>query len=162
MYSVWILINVSMYLYSYPSTHGISGLAAGCAWEQFEVRLKMIIEWTQRYTPRPWSREFGDARRGRNRAGLGHTLGGWDRASLEMRLKAVIERLWRYTRRMWWSEFGNTLGGRNQASWKMHLQAVIERVWRYTWRPWSSEIGWVLGGGRWTARWVLRLYSSVS
>jgi len=41
MYSVAILIYVSMYLYSYPSTHGISGLAAGGAWEQFEVRLKI-------------------------------------------------------------------------------------------------------------------------
>jgi len=26
-----LCIYVSMYLYSYPSTHGISGLAAGCA-----------------------------------------------------------------------------------------------------------------------------------
>jgi len=50
-----------MYLYSYPSTHGISGLAAGSAWEQFEVRLKMTIEWTQRYNPRLWSSQFGDA-----------------------------------------------------------------------------------------------------
>jgi len=31
MYSVCILIYVSMYLYSYPSTHAISGLAAGGA-----------------------------------------------------------------------------------------------------------------------------------
>ena len=30
MYSVCILIYVSMYLYSYPSTHAISGLAAVC------------------------------------------------------------------------------------------------------------------------------------
>jgi len=37
-------IDVSMYLFSYPSTHGISGLAAGGALEQFEVRLKMTIE----------------------------------------------------------------------------------------------------------------------
>jgi hypothetical protein len=31
MYSVCIPISVSMYLYSYPSTHGISELAAGGA-----------------------------------------------------------------------------------------------------------------------------------
>jgi len=79
MYSVCILIYVSVYLYSYPSTHGISGLATGGAWEQCEVRLKMTIEWTQRYTPRLWSSEFGDA------------LGGDDRACLEIHLEAVIE-----------------------------------------------------------------------
>jgi len=45
----------SNYLYCYPSTQGISGLAAGGAWEEFKVHLKMTIEWTQRYTPRPWS-----------------------------------------------------------------------------------------------------------
>ena len=39
-----LCINVSMYLYSYPSTHGISALAAGGAWEQFEVHLKMTIQ----------------------------------------------------------------------------------------------------------------------
>jgi len=44
MYSVCILSYVSMYLYSYQSTHGISGLAAGGAGEQLEVRLKMTIE----------------------------------------------------------------------------------------------------------------------
>ena len=49
--SVCILIYVSMHLYSYPSTHGISGLAADGAWEQFKVRLKIMIEWIHRYTP---------------------------------------------------------------------------------------------------------------
>jgi hypothetical protein len=44
MYSVCILIYVSMYLYSYPSTHGISGLAAGATGDQFEAGLKMTIE----------------------------------------------------------------------------------------------------------------------
>jgi len=71
-----LCIYVSIYLYSYPSTHSISGLPAGSAWEQFEVGLKMTIEWTQRYTPSPWSSEFGDA------------LGGDHRASFE----AVIAR----------------------------------------------------------------------
>jgi len=50
MYSVCILIYVSMYLDSNPTTQGISGLGTGGAWEHFEVHLKMTIEWTQSYT----------------------------------------------------------------------------------------------------------------
>ena len=61
MYSVCIVIYVSMYLYSYPSIHGISGLHAGGVWEEFDVHLKMTIGGTQKYTPRPWSSEFRDA-----------------------------------------------------------------------------------------------------
>ena len=38
-----------------------SGLAAAGAVERVVVRLKMMIEGTQRYTPRPISRKFGDA-----------------------------------------------------------------------------------------------------
>jgi len=58
-----LCIFVSMYLYSYPSIQGESGLTAGGAVEQFELRLKMTIKWTQWYAPTPWSREFGDAHR---------------------------------------------------------------------------------------------------
>jgi len=36
----------SMYLYSYPSIHGMSGLAEGGAWDQLRVRQKMTIDWT--------------------------------------------------------------------------------------------------------------------
>jgi len=107
-----------MYPYSYQSTHVISGLAAGGAWDQIEVRLKMTIEWTQRYTPRPWSSEFGDA------------LAGCDWVNLEMHSEIVIERVWLCPCRPWLCE----LGGRNRASVEMHLEAVIERVWRYTLR----------------------------
>ena len=53
-----LCIYVSMYQYSYPSTNGISRLAAGSTWQQFEVRLKLTIEWTQGFTWRPWSWEF--------------------------------------------------------------------------------------------------------
>ena len=53
LYSVCILIYGSMYLYSYPSSHSISGLSAGGASEQFEKLLQMTIECTQRYSPRP-------------------------------------------------------------------------------------------------------------
>jgi len=65
-----LCIFVSMYLYSYSSTHGISGLATGGEWEQFKVRLKMMIEWTHRYTARPWSSEFGDPIGGGNQTSL--------------------------------------------------------------------------------------------
>jgi len=68
-----------MYIYSYPSTHSISRLAAGGTWEQFEVRLEIMIVCTQIYTPRPGSTEYGDA------------LGGCDQSSLEMHLVAVID-----------------------------------------------------------------------
>ena len=44
MHSDCILLYVSMYLYSYLSTHGISGQAARGDREQFEVRLKMHLE----------------------------------------------------------------------------------------------------------------------
>jgi len=93
----------SMYLYGYSSSHGISGLAAASAWGQFEVRLKTTIEWTQRYTPRPWSCKVGDALRGHARANL----------------EDVIQRVWRYFWRPWLSEFGD-----------MHLEAQIVWTWR--------------------------------
>jgi len=54
MHSVCILINVSMYFYSYLSPHSISGLAACSDCRQFEVRLKMT---TNMYSPLlspPW------------------------------------------------------------------------------------------------------------
>jgi len=69
----------SMYLYSYPCVHGISGLAEGGTWEDIEVPLKMMIERTQRYTPRLWSSEFGDALWSHNHANL----------------QAIIQEIWR-------------------------------------------------------------------
>jgi len=39
-----LYIHVSLCVYSYPSTHGISRLAAVGAWEQFDVHLKMTME----------------------------------------------------------------------------------------------------------------------
>ena len=83
VYSVCILISECMYLYSYPSTHGISRLSTSGAWVQLDVGLKMAIKWTQRSSWRPWSREFG----------------GRGRVSLTIYLEAVIEwtlrRTWR-------------------------------------------------------------------
>ena len=157
-----------MYLYSYPSTHAISGLAAGG------------------YTPRPWSytpRHSVHLRHPcisvqppslledvpdraclrctwrRRSSELRDALGGHDWASLDMHLETEIEWTQRCTWRPWSSEFGDALGGQNRASLELcHLEAMIV----LTWRPWSSEIGRVLGGGRWTAHPVMRLYSSVS
>jgi len=64
MYSICILIYVSMNEYSYPSINSISGLAASDAWEQFKVHLRIIIESTQRDTLRLWTSEFGDSLEG--------------------------------------------------------------------------------------------------
>ena len=100
MHSVCILylsIYVSMYLYSYLSTHGISGLPARGDCQQFEVRLNMTtnmycpsfspppIEWTERCTGRPQSSEFG------------HELGGRDCVNSEMHSE------------LWSSEFRDAL-----------------------------------------------------
>jgi len=113
-----LCIYVSMYLYSYPSTQAISGLTAGGAWEKFEVRLEMTIEWTQRYTPRPWSSKSRDA------------LGDWDRVNSEIHLEARIERLWRCIWRLRLSELRDAFGGGNRASLEMHLEAMIVRTCR--------------------------------
>jgi len=54
MHSVCILIYVSMNLYSYLSTHGISGLAAHGDCQQFEVRLKITTNmYSPLFSPRP-------------------------------------------------------------------------------------------------------------
>jgi len=143
MHSVCILIYVSMYLYSYLSTHGISALAARSDWEQFKVRLKMTIEWTQRYTPRPWSSESGHALGGRDRVNsemhsrlwLRESLGGRDRVNSEMHCGAELEWTHWCTCRPWWSEFGDALCGHDGASLEMYL-----------WRPWSSELRDALRG----------------
>ena len=128
MHSVCIVIYVSMYLYSYLSTHGISGLVARGDWEQFEVWLKMTIEWTQRYTLRPWSSEFGDA------------IGDRDWVNSEMHWEAVIKRVRTCTWRPRSSELRDALGCRDGASLEMHL-----------WRPWSSELRDALRGCYWAS-----------
>jgi len=158
-----------MYLYSYPSTHSISGLAAGGAWEQCQVRLIMTIEWTQRYTLRLWSSEFGDAIGDRDwvnseihweaviewvwrytwrprSSELGDALWGHDWVSSGMQSETEIELTQRYTLRPWPSEFGDALGGWDGVNSEMHLEAMIKWVWICPWRPWSSEFGHAIGG----------------
>jgi len=114
-----------MYPYSYPSTHSISGLAAGGVWEQFEVHLKIKIKWTQRYTLRPWSSKIGD------------TLVRGYRAYLELHLDTVIKWTAWCTPRSWSRKFGDAPGGHECVD----FQPVIERPWRCTWRQLSSECG---------------------
>jgi len=152
MYSVCILIYVCVYLYSYPSTHAISGLAA--VWRIYTPRHPVHLLYPCISVQPPslledildrarlrctWRRRLSELR---------DALGDWDRVNSEMYLEAGIERVWRFSWRPWSCE----LAGRNWVSLEIHLEAVIERVWRHTWRPWSSEIGRVLGSGRWMAR----------
>ena len=115
--------------------------------KQFEVCLKMMIDWTQRYTLRPYWSEFGDAVWMRQFSIFGDILGGRRRVNLEMQSKIMIEGGWRYTWRLCSSE----CGGRNCTSWEILLEAVIERVWRGTWRPWSSELRYALCDRHWAS-----------
>jgi len=135
MYSVCILINKFMYLYSYPSTHSISGLAAGSAWEQFEVRRKMTIEWTQICTWWPWLSEIGYAFGGPDSASWEMNLGGHNHVNF----KAVIEWLGICTVSQWLHEFGYALGGHNRATSKAMIElgweCPSEAIFLQTWRP---------------------------
>jgi len=136
MHSVCILIYVSMYLYSYLSRYGISGLAARGDWEKFEMRLRMTIEWTQRYTLRPWLSKFWHALGGLDRVNSDmhsklwsrESFGGRDPVNSEMRCEAEIDWTHRCTCGPLWGKCGDELCGCDGASLEMHL-----------WRPWSSE-----------------------
>ena len=154
MYSVCIVIYVSMYPCIYIATHlhtvylecVQAGLGSNwrCGWKRRSsefgdtldrANLEAIIERVQRYTWRPSSSEFGDTLAGRNRANvaihlevviewLGDALGGNNRAGSEIQLESAIVRTWRPQLR----ELEDTLGGRDRAS------------WRCTWRPWSGKL----------------------
>jgi len=167
-----------MNIYSYVSTHGISGLAAGGDCEQCEVSLKMTIERTQRYTPRPWPSEFGDAIEDRDRVKsdmlwetviervgrctlrppsgeFGDAIGYRNGGNSELPWEAVIEGVWTCTWRPGSSELRNALEGCGRATLDMPLAAKIEWTQRYTGRPWSCEFGHALGGRKsWTQRWT--------
>jgi len=135
-----------MYLYSYPSTHAICGLAAVCRiytlrhpvhlhYPCISVKPPLLLEdildrACLRCTWRWRLSELRDA------------LGCRDWASLEMHWETEIEWTQRCTWRPGSSEFGDELGGHDCGN----LQAIIERVCRYIWRPWSSEFGDALRG----------------
>jgi len=138
-----------MNLYSYPSTHGISGLAAGGAWERFMVRLKMTIEWNQRSTWRPWLSKFGE------------TLEGRDQVNSVMHLEAVIEWVWGCTWRPWLRDFGDEFGGRDWVTQRCTWRPSSSWTQRCTWRLWSSKFGHAFGGhDRVTQRCTWRPWSS--
>ena len=117
-----------MYLYSYLSTHGISGLATRGDCQQLEVHLKMTknmyspslspppIEWTRSCTGRPWSSEFG------------HALGGGDRVNSEMHSE------------LWSSVFRDALSaGYDRGRWEENLEVVdLEAVDGRRARCWDS------------------------
>ena len=128
---MYLCINVSMYLYSYPSIHDIPRPGAGSGWEQFEVCLKLTNEWTQRHTPRPWSRECQDK------------LPEVNQAKLQLHLEAVIEWTYRGTPRSWTIVFENALGGRNRTSLNMHFGghdlASLKTLLEAAWSSWLSE-----------------------
>jgi len=79
--SMHLCIYVYTHLYSYPSTLGISELAAYCGLEQFEMWLKVTIMLTQRFIWMPWLSQIWDELEGHNC----------------IVLEVVIERDWRYT-----------------------------------------------------------------
>jgi len=96
MYSVCILIYVSMYLYNYPSTHAISGLAAVCwiytphhpvhlHYPCISVQSPSLLEdvLDRACLGCTWRRRWSE---------LSDALGGRDRASLEMQLEGMIGR----------------------------------------------------------------------
>jgi len=129
----------SMYLYSYLSTHGISGLAARGECQQFEVRLKMTIEWTQRYTPRPWSSEFGDA-----------LVAGYDCARLEEYLEVVDLEAVDGRRARCWDSIHRVV---NSKPWECdEVSSPLQLLWRTGW--WRSIVGEVHG--------KLKLHSGVN
>jgi len=123
MYSVCILIYVSMYLWSYLSTRGISGPATGGVRLYIEVRQKMMIYCAQRYTWRPYC------------------------VSLEMHLEAMMEWGWRCTCRWRSSEHRNALG-HNPAGVEVlrgcndykNLETTIERDCRCTCTQYWCEV----------------------
>jgi len=123
-----------MYLYSYPSTHGIPGLTAGGAWEQVQVHLKLTMGWTQKSTLRLWSSEFGDA------------LGGRCGVNSEMHCEAVIEQVWRCNWRPRLSDLRDALGGCDRAIWEMHFDPVIRWVWTCNWIPRLNKLSHPLCG----------------
>ena len=171
-----------MYLYSYLPTHGISGLAARSDCQQFEVRLKMTMEWTQRYTPRPWSSKFGDATGDRN---LMNSEMDWEAAiergrrcnwrprlsELRDALRAVIERVSRCTcRRLWSREMRGvlnleTVDGRRARCWDSIHRSVNSKPWECD--KVTLPLMLLLRSGCWQSIWrevsrMLKLHSRVN
>jgi len=128
MYS-HLCIYVLMYLNSNNTTHNISEWAAGSPWWQFAVHLKMMIEWCQKCTLRPWLSKFGDA------------LGDQDQVNSAIHLEAIMERECRGTQRTWMCEHG----WHNRVTLDVYMEAFIVQ----TRRRWSSYHKHALQGCNW-------------
>jgi len=150
MNSVCILIYVSMYLYSYQSTDGISGLAAGGAWEE------LTIKWTQRFIPMLWLSELGDS------------IGYRDWVNSEMHWEAVIKQGWRCNWRPRLCELRDTLQGRDRSSTRsmggapgaetpfiglLTRNRVNVTSWLYLWSSYGKLAGCSRLVGRYAGSW---------
>jgi len=169
MYSVYILIDVSMYLCTNIATYLH---AVYVDW------LQTVLDSNSRCTWRWRSRELRDAIWRLWWIKLGDEHAGHDHANLE----AVIDRVWRYTCSLWFCKLGrrdwgwlekhlggddrasleasfkwlhwpkstevtDALRGWDRASLEMHYEAMIMQ----TWKPWLGEFWEALG----------RLYSNM-
>jgi len=107
--SMHLCIYASMYLYSNPLTHSISGEAGAGAWKQFKMRLKITIEWTQRCTGWPWFTTFDNGLGRQNRSKLEATIEWvWSPEWVHVEMHSAIssQRDWR---RIWRRSMGGLL-----------------------------------------------------
>jgi len=112
MYSVCILIYVSMYLCIYIATH------LHTLYLDWLRSAEYILPVTLSTSVTPLIERVWDA------------LGDGDWVNSEMHLEAVIERVWRCTWRLRSSELRDALAGRDRVSLEMHLEAMIVRTCR--------------------------------
>ena len=168
MYSFCILTYVSVYLYSYPAKHSISGRAAEGPWEHFAVHLEMLFGWTQRYPPLPWLNELGEVNEDQAwvdshthgevtiERDCRFTCGAWstelwdsfrncDGISLNIYWMAMIERVWRFNYRSKLSQLSDTPRGHDQVLLEIHMNVMKKRTHRLTLSLWSTEHGDALG-----------------
>jgi len=119
----WIqFVFSSMYLYSYPSTHNASGLAAGGIWQEFKVCLTTTIEWTDIFTLKLRSSVIEEALRGH----------------AHVNYKDRIEGPGRYTWRLWSCKVADVLGSCDPASLEI---CTLEAMMVLSWRPWLCKLG---------------------
>jgi len=160
MYSLCILIYVSMYIWIYIATHLQTG---NLAWQQavqesnsnsaYKYQSSNLRETLPVCNPATIEKHLEAVIMRTWRAYLGEfrdTHDGVDWASLETHLEAMIKQVCRGS---WtpsacehggrnqmcseictWRLWSCNLGGHNQRTLKITLEAVIERVWRCTWR----------------------------
>jgi hypothetical protein len=130
--SMYLCICLCMWHWNYPFTHSIPGLLVGDAWEQFNVYLKMTIEWTQRSTSRLLSSLIGDAPVEHNHVNL---VGMIKQASRYTRKAIIIPTGSPYS-----SKFADTHWWHHWVNFEMCSEFIIEPVCSFTRRPYTSEL----------------------